>query len=262
MTKKTILILSLMIFFSIDCINAIQTEKNISVEVDGKALNMDVAPYIKNSRTMIPFRAIFEGLGAKVTYDFVDERKKIVVGEKLDTKVILTIGKDKAIVNKKEKPLDAPAELKNSRTFVPLRFVSESMGAKVDWDEKNRKVSIWTHDPQSTQSNIKNIMDVTSIPKELQPSYLNYPCYTYDRDVFGASYQVSNGVPVITLNNWDGKKQWAVDGIDAEGKIYRLSGVKNSFIPSDKAEGKDIVKLAVHNNEKIDIVPFKCHIGK
>lgn len=239
----------------------VKAEKNITVEIDGKALNMDVAPYIKNNRTMIPFRAIFEGLGAKVTYDFVDERNKTVVGEKLDRKVILTIGKDKAIYCTHERNLDAPAELKNSRTFVPLRFVSESMRAKVDWDEQNRKVSIWTHNPESKQIELKTVVNTSLIPKGFQRMY-SMPCYQYDRDVFGTSYQVSNGVPVITLNNWDGKKQWAVDGVDTEGKLYRFSGVKNSFIPGDNAEGKDIVKLLVHTDGKIEIVPFKCHIGK
>lgn len=239
----------------------VKAEKNITVEIDGKALNMDVAPYIKNNRTMIPFRAIFEGLGAKVTYDFADERNKTVVGEKLDRKVILTIGKDKAIYCTHERNLDAPAELKNSRTFVPLRFVSESMGAKVDWDEQNRKVSIWTHNPESKQIELKTVVNTSLIPKGFQRMY-SMPCYQYDRDIFGAEYMVRNGVSGIVLKNWDEKNQWGLDGVDAEGNIYSFSGVKNSFIPGDDAQGKDIVKLLVHTDGKIEIVPFKCHIGK
>ena len=54
----------------------------------------------------------------------------------------MQIGSTKAIINNKVVNLDAPPEIKDGRTFVPIRFVSEALGATVDWNEKTRTVMI------------------------------------------------------------------------------------------------------------------------
>ena len=111
----------------------------IEVFLNGKKMTFDSEPYIENGTTRVPMRAIFEGLGAKVDWNSED---KIVTAEKDGVEIKLTIGEETALVNGEENKLLVPAEIKNSRTMVPLRFVSEALGAKVDWDGETKTITI------------------------------------------------------------------------------------------------------------------------
>ncbi|MBR6399750.1 MAG: copper amine oxidase N-terminal domain-containing protein [Firmicutes bacterium] len=111
----------------------------IEVFLNGEKMTFDSEPYIENGTTRVPMRAIFEGLGAKVDWD---NDKKLVTAEKGGVEIKLTIGEETALVNGEENKLLVPAEIKNSRTMVPLRFVSEALGAKVDWDGETKTITI------------------------------------------------------------------------------------------------------------------------
>ncbi|MCX5975400.1 MAG: stalk domain-containing protein [Coprothermobacterota bacterium] len=109
------------------------------ISINGQSQTMDVAPFIQNGRTLVPVRFVSEALGAKV--DWIDADKEIVIV--LGAKVVgLWIGKDTATVNGVESKLEAPPLIQDSRTFVPLRFVSEALGAKVDWLQEKSQVTI------------------------------------------------------------------------------------------------------------------------
>ncbi len=116
-----------------------KSANEITVYIDGEELSFDAAPYIENGTTRVPMRAIFEALGADVKWDAEDKK---VTAEKDGTTVELTIGEDVAYVNGTENPLLVPAEIKESRTMVPLRFVSEALGAKVDWEGTTKTITI------------------------------------------------------------------------------------------------------------------------
>ena len=110
----------------------------------GEAKTNDVAPKIVNDRTMLPARFVAESLGAKVDWD---EEKQLVtivgINEKNEeVTILITIDSDIALVNGKEVKLDSPAFIENDRTYTPLRFISENLGAKVDWNEEQQKVTI------------------------------------------------------------------------------------------------------------------------
>lgn len=110
----------------------------------GETKTNDVAPKIVNDRTMLPARFVSESLGAKVDWD---EEKQLVtivgVNEKNEeVTILITIDSDIALVNGKEVKLDSPAFIENDRTYTPLRFISENLGAKVDWNEEQQKVTI------------------------------------------------------------------------------------------------------------------------
>ena len=100
---------------------------------------LDAAPYIKNSRTMVPMRAIFEELGYFVEYDAKTSR---VISSNGYKRMILTIGSNKAIIDGVEKLMPVAAETKNGRTFVPLAFVSENSGATVKWIDLNNPITV------------------------------------------------------------------------------------------------------------------------
>lgn len=108
-----------------------QGNEPIQVFVKGKKLNFDSQPVIVGSgRTMVPMRAIFESLGATVKWD---NATRGVSSEKDGRQISLTIDQRKASINGAVKDLDEPPMIQNGRTLVPLRFVGEAFGNKVDY---------------------------------------------------------------------------------------------------------------------------------
>jgi carbon monoxide dehydrogenase subunit G len=96
---------------------------------------------MENNRMLVPVRAIFEALNGKIEWN---AKTKTVLGQKGDVVVELQIGNVKAKVNGEVVTLDAPARIINNRTLVPVRFISESLGAKVNWDAKTKTAEITT----------------------------------------------------------------------------------------------------------------------
>jgi iron complex transport system substrate-binding protein len=111
----------------------------ISITVNGAPLQTDAAPYIQDGRVLVPFRALFEALGASVNWD---EATRTVTGATNGTEVRLAIGSSTAYVNNNPEALDVPAAISGGRTFVPLRFVGEALGATVQWDGANSAVTV------------------------------------------------------------------------------------------------------------------------
>lgn len=113
--------------------------KGLKVFVKGQRPNFDVKPMVQNGRTMVPIRAISEAMGAKVNYD-PKQQKVMINNGSIDMN--LFINNKGAIVNGKKITLDEPARVVNGRTMVPLRFVSENMGANVKWDADTETVTV------------------------------------------------------------------------------------------------------------------------
>ncbi|MCL6448751.1 MAG: phosphate ABC transporter substrate-binding protein PstS family protein [Armatimonadetes bacterium] len=105
--------------------------QDISVLVNGQRLSLDTPPLLEQGRVLVPMRAIFEAIGATVDWD---GQTRTVTGRKGDVEVILKIGDVNARVSGRNVTLDVAAKVVNDRTLVPLRFVSESLGAAVDWN--------------------------------------------------------------------------------------------------------------------------------
>ena len=111
----------------------------VCVVLNGRRLDFDVSPQIINGRTLVPLRAIFEELGAKVDWDGSAQK---VTATKDDTEVVLIIGSKSPTVNGKVISIDQPGIIINGRTLVPLRFISETLGASVKWDGGTKTVTI------------------------------------------------------------------------------------------------------------------------
>lgn len=117
----------------------VSADESIRVLVDGQNLKSDVHPTLVNGRTLIPVRAIFETLGLTVGWDPVT---RTVVGTKGSLEIKLIIDNDIALRNNQPIKLDTPAMIINGSTFVPVRFISESTGARVTWNGETRTVEI------------------------------------------------------------------------------------------------------------------------
>ena len=112
--------------------------------VYGTTKTNDVAPKVVNDRTMLPARFVAENLGATVEWD--GEKQLVTITGKNekqeDVIILITIGSDYAKVNGEDVKLDSPAFVENDRTYTPIRFISENLGATVEWNETEQTVTI------------------------------------------------------------------------------------------------------------------------
>lgn len=122
------------------------------------SFKFDTPPVIKGNRTLIPVRAITEGLGAQVTWDPETEQVTIV---KEQTTITLTLGNNTAIVNGEEVTLDTKAGIMNNRTYVPMRFIMETFKLNVDYDDGTIEVDDPTDDATSDDDSITEDETVT-----------------------------------------------------------------------------------------------------
>lgn len=111
----------------------------IKIKVNNKLISFDQEPIIESGYTLVPMRAIFEALGADIQWN---QTEKKVTGLMGSSKVELIIGKNVATLNGQEISLAVPAKNENGSTLVPVRFIAESLGAKVTWDNSSRTVII------------------------------------------------------------------------------------------------------------------------
>lgn len=110
--------------------------------VNGQPYFLDAAPFIRPEvgRTLVPLRFISEALGAQV--DWHAETRQVEIQDD-GTKIVLTIGSVYVLVDGVVTTIDCPAEiLPPGRTFVPLRFISETLGAHVHYDVPTKRITI------------------------------------------------------------------------------------------------------------------------
>ncbi|MDR6554682.1 copper amine oxidase N-terminal domain-containing protein [Paenibacillus qinlingensis] len=165
----------------------------LGVQVNGeKIVFTDAPPYIneQTGSTMVPAREIAEKLGAEVTWNRSLEQ---VTFRSQHATTLLTIGQNIVSIDGKQVELDAPAVLKNDRTMVPLRAVSESLGADVDWvGERNLVLitsadkaqrSTWIWDSKLIQTDGDRILQFAASQK-LTSIYLRYEKTYPGQDVY------------------------------------------------------------------------------
>ncbi|MDW7673692.1 MAG: N-acetylmuramoyl-L-alanine amidase [Bacillota bacterium] len=115
-------------------------DRQVQIQVNSKLISFDVQPYIDgNNRTMVPLRFVAEELGGEVTWNEGASEVGIVQNGKV---IKLKINSQVAYVDNKTVALDTVPIIKDSRTMVPLRFISEGLGAKVEWDSQQYIVGI------------------------------------------------------------------------------------------------------------------------
>lgn len=109
--------------------------------VDGEKKMLDVAPYVdpNSNRTLVPLRFISEAFGATVVWDSLASSATINLGSK---NIVLQIGNKRALVNGDFQELEQPPIIKDGRTMVPIRFISESFGATVNYDSLTKTITI------------------------------------------------------------------------------------------------------------------------
>ncbi|RJE86926.1 copper amine oxidase N-terminal domain-containing protein [Paenibacillus sp. 1011MAR3C5] len=224
-------------------------------------------PYInKDYRTMGSVRLVGNALGVLDDNIEWDDQARTVTMEKNKTVIVITVGQQDLSVNGKTVTMDTVAELKNGRVFIPLRFIAESLGAEIDFDDKTRTVLITTDDPSVGKHNFasyKQLKVLENFPIVLDANGLKltvHEAYLYKADskeakdlqrkydfqeFYRAKYLVWSKV---TLEN-NTKETVRYDGLDMNQKIEWLTGsgdvgvilLHSSSIKVDKMNGTEVL---------------------
>jgi outer membrane protein assembly factor BamB len=126
----------------------VETQPSIILEMDigikqatigSLRVNLDQPPILRNDRTLVPIRFISEAFGSKVQWEA--STKKITI-TRFDDSITLWIGDKSAVINGKRVTLDVEPSIENGSTIVPIRFISESFGASVEWFHATKHIKI------------------------------------------------------------------------------------------------------------------------
>lgn len=240
--KVSIAFLSVMMLFG-TAVSASATQQNVSVKVDSKRVSFpDAQPYFESSRVMMPVRFVSESLGAKVSYGKDSSGNKVnrVVTIKLGDKVIyMTVNSSKVLVGEQIITLDVPARLQEERVYVPLRFVSEALGAQVKWNQAQKLVSI------STGSGVTEPEEETKTPSTgMYKVGFEWPReQELGKALFVNNMKVKNGKLTFTVPKIaEGGSKYSEDGSSVKlipGKTYTFDiGKGTGFISISKPESK------------------------
>ena len=203
-----------------------RAEDAIKVYCDGEEIVFDTAPEIVNERTFAPLRAIAETLAAKVDWDGETEtvtltKDGVVTSITIGSKETKTVTGGKALSG----TLDAASYIKDERTMVPLRFISETFGMDVEWDGDTRSVII-TSPEKETVSETEPPSAPTEEPAEESTEAPSSEPLTgdelYAKMYEGTGYEFVRNIPELTEDyekdewRYKSKQHWGY-GKDSDG---------------------------------------------
>ncbi len=185
---------------------------NMLVFYNNKKINIEQPAAIADGRTLLPMRVFFDGIGYEVGWN---EQTKVATVYK--EKMVITIRTESGdvYINDKLIALDVSPQLINNRIYVPLRFLSETLGCQVDYshDGKNHMVKIKGNEPETTMlangtiTKIKNRLTNLAEPEDARsnPNFLNwyYHHTDYFQDDDGYLYQVNTVSDYLDLRKID-----------------------------------------------------------
>lgn len=217
-------------------------QQGITVLVNGKKVSFpDAQPYSEGNRVMIPIRFVSEALGAKVMYQKTQDGTRVrrEVGITLDdSKIYMNVNSDTVLVNDRIVKIDVPARAQQDRVYVPLRFVSEALGANVGWSQASRQVTITTKGGSTTTP--------TTPPKETTGFYQDWEFRTKDgytalaRKLFVNNMTIKDGKVTFTVPKGAG-----ADYLDDSGAATKLVEGKTYTYAIGKDKGMISISLPV-----------------
>ncbi|HHW68563.1 MAG: N-acetylmuramoyl-L-alanine amidase [Epulopiscium sp.] len=136
-------------------VRPISGNKDIRIYLNDQVITADTLPYIENGRTFVPIRFIAEAIGIE-QINWNDHNEEAIL-MKNGVTISLPIRQSYAMIDHKTITLDAPINIYNGRTFVPLRFVAEAFNVDVEWQESTASVKLYTkgYKPVKTETVMK-----------------------------------------------------------------------------------------------------------
>ncbi|MEB4783609.1 stalk domain-containing protein [Paenibacillus jamilae] len=194
---------------------------DIKVIINGVTQQYTQSPIVSQNTTLVPLRGVFESLGAQVEWD---SKAKKVIASKNDDTLTLNIGSKLAYKNSNPVQLDAATQIQKGQVLVPLRFVSQSLGAKVNWDQATRTVTI------SNQANgsATDTNSLSSKPLTAPVTKVTYDTYYND------SLAYDDAVKLAIADSTSVKTGEV--SIDQAGKIMKETGKNIDFVPAEAGD--------------------------
>lgn len=127
--------------------------------VNDTEIEIDSVPIIINNHVLVPIRAVMEHMETKVEWNNKNQTISVYDSNNI---VHMTINSKIAYLNNKEYVLDSPPIIIDSRTFIPIRFISESLGFSVNWYESQNKIIITSRNNENIDKNTENISKINS----------------------------------------------------------------------------------------------------
>ena len=176
--------------------------ESISVSINGTVVDFskydNVLPYIESDTVLVPVRAVAESLGLSVKWNGETQTVQI----EGSNEITLTINSDTAIINGESITLDVPVQMVKDRILVPLSFISENLGAEVEWNEQEKNILIETNDEKLDVSggghgNMENVQteisqDILAVINEGSEKFSQF---TYVDEESGTELEYSLYIP-------------------------------------------------------------------
>jgi len=184
-----------------------ETKSNIAITINNENVEFNENlgyPFIDSNRTLVPFRVTLEKFGATVSWD---NENRIATAEKYGVKVEVPIGENHIIRDGEKIEIDSAAQIKDGRTFLPIRAVLEAFGCTVGWNGESNTVTVEIDNRINfVDKNLENLIRA-KIGKQVGPIYpedvnkialLNVP-YQNVKSIEGIQYLT--GLLELLLNN-------------------------------------------------------------
>ncbi|WP_120464300.1 copper amine oxidase N-terminal domain-containing protein [Paenibacillus aceti] len=272
--KKTgfVLMSLILLLTMMPAMTSAASKLSIVVEVNGNLISFpDAKPFMdKSNRVQVPVRFVSEALGAEVGWDSKSKQVTVEMGE--DT-IVLTMGKKAYTVNGQTKQMDTVAQQKQNRTFVPLRFVSEALGAKVIWHKDLYSVEILTGlaavQEEKKDDKVDDTADdaTSTLPKYIEDSWgikrriegetqkktlEGFSFYDSYNSGLGVSSHLVDGKDLMFLQP---KIHFDRDGVDYNKQVKDLDELLRQKIDSETVD--KIMKYVKQKTEREDILEAK-----
>ncbi|MCL6663535.1 stalk domain-containing protein [Paenibacillus amylolyticus] len=235
-----------------EAVAAASTPKQVEVLLNTVKMKFpDAKPFQDGQGSvMVPIRFVSEALGAKVTYSKEGKVSKVGMVSK-DHNVDMTIGQTSALVDGQKKDYGTQIILKQNRTFVPLRLVSEGLGQKVEWDKIGRWVWIGNKDFRSTDDKAFKLTKLS-----------DFKAYTksdiYFKNIKGKTY---SGVKIIKKSDLpiqlgDSQVIYSIDMIKSKVTGENLVQIRSNhrgnpiafLMKNNHVKGRGVIDVSFLNN--------------
>ena len=148
--------------FAVGTAITLQVDSN-TINIGSRSVTIDTAPVIIDGRTLIPVRGVSEAMGGNVNYNNDTKTVTITLGS---NKVEMTIDSKTAYFNNKAQILDVAPVVLNGRTMLPARFIAESFGFDVNWDNDTKNISIKPRQETTTEiTTVEESTETTTVEK-------------------------------------------------------------------------------------------------
>jgi hypothetical protein len=227
MSKKKYISL-LLVLMMILTANPAYANEEIKVYVDDTQIKFDASPMVRDGRLLVPFRPFAEALGANVSWN--SKIQKVTV-QKDDIIIELTVGSKSARMNEEIILLETVPIITNNRVFVPLRFVGDSLGAIVSWNEQSRTVTVSRELLYSDEDEILSVvrqLDTNNNQLDLDTFKSIFTNY-YIEEEFGSEEELKT---FIEKSNFSKEKFELLDIVlyelrDSFAEVYFLAKTEN-----------------------------------